>query len=242
MWLTAGLFNIHANIQPNLFKNLKYLIVGGDVVHKDTISKVLRFEEAPTIINGYGPTETSIFALTYTFNKQTFNNFDTSPIGAPINNTTIQILTSFGMLAPFGARGEFAIAGEGVGRYLNLPELEKERFIMHSGQRKFLTGDLVKYDKKSQEIMFEGRSNAQQVKISGNLVSLAEVRNSLSKHPAIKQVEIIIKKLDGLNKLIAFYTLNEKATEPTNQVLRDFLNKSLPSYMIPAFYCQSILF
>lgn len=236
MWLTAGLFNSLAEINPKLFNSLKYLMVGGDVVYKDTVAKILKFKNSPTIINGYGPTETSIFALTYTFDKQTLKDFDASPIGRPINNTTVKILTAFGMQAPIGAIGELYIAGDGVGSYLNLPELEG-RFINNPEQRAFRTGDLVRYDKKSQEIMFERRANKQQVKINGNLVSLEEVRKNLSKHPAIKQAEIIIKKMDGFNTLIAFFILHEKFAVPTKQEFRDFLNKRLPLYMLPAVYC-----
>ncbi len=195
MWLTAGLFDRHANIQADLFNNLKYLMVGGDIVYKDTISKILKFEKSPIIINGYGPTETSIFALTHTFNKL---NFAKSPIGTPINNTTVKISTLLGRLAPIGAIGELLILGDGVGSYLNLPELEKERFIDNLDKREFLTGDLVRWNLKYRQMMFEGRITKQQVKINGNLVNLEEVRENLSKYPAIKQVKIIIKKLEDL--------------------------------------------
>jgi amino acid adenylation domain-containing protein/FkbH-like protein len=238
MWLTAGLFNIHANIQSDLFNDLKYLMVGGDIVYKDTILKILKHKKAPTIINGYGPTETSIFALTHTFNKQALNKFVTSPIGAPINNTEVQILTPWGSLAPFGAIGELVIRGAGVAKgYLNLSQLEDVRFISDLKSRKYLSGDLVQYDRESEQIMFVGRANEQQVKISGNLVSLAEVRNCLSQHLAIKQVEIIIKEIKGINRLIVFYTLNEVIPKPTTKELRQYLNEKLPSYMIPSFYC-----
>ncbi|MEN9448237.1 MAG: hypothetical protein RJA25_1527, partial [Bacteroidota bacterium] len=242
MWLTAGLFNTLANVKLDLFNSLKYLMLGGDVVYKDTVSKILEFEKSPIIINGYGPTETSIFALTYTFHKQTLKNFVTSPIGIPINNTTLKILTPLGSLAPIGAIGELLISGDGVGSYLNLPELEKERFIGNPEQREFLTGDLVKFDSKYHQIMFVGRANKQQIKINGNLVSLEEVRKNLSRHPAIKQTEIIIKKLDGFNQIIAFYILHENVTKPTNLEFRNFLKESISSYMFPALYCQVEIF
>ncbi len=242
MWLTAGLLNILANVKLDLFNSLKYLMVGGDVVYKDTISKILEFKKSLIVINGYGPTETSIFALTYTFEKQTLNNFETSPIGTPINNTTIQILTPFGTLTPFGGIGELSIEGDGVGRgYLNLPELEKEKFIGDLEKRNYLTGDLVKYATKDPQIMFIGRANTQQVKINGNLVLLEEVRNCLSQHPNIKQVELLIINLDNTNRLVAFYTLdspNEKLIKSPRTEFQNHLGKSLPAYMFPTFYIK----
>jgi amino acid adenylation domain-containing protein/FkbH-like protein len=233
MWLTAGLFNLHANSHPNLFAALNYLIVGGDVVHKDAVSKVLSCEDAPTIINGYGPTETSIFALIHTFNKQELDKLATSPIGSPINNTKIQILTPWGNLAPFGAIGELLIAGMGVASYID-PELEKGRFIGALESREYLTGDLVQYHSESKQIMFVGRANEQQVKINGNLVLVEEIRRACLEHKAVKQAEVIIQKTKRTNRLIVFYTLNEeKFNNLTHKEWQAFLTQKLPSYMIP---------
>jgi amino acid adenylation domain-containing protein/HAD superfamily phosphatase (TIGR01681 family) len=240
MWLTAGLFDVHANNQPDLFKNLKYLMVGGDVVYKDTISKVLNVEKYPVIVNGYGPTETSIFALTYTFDKQTLSNFNSSPVGLPINETNVEILTPFGTLTPLGGIGTLSVTGQGVGSYLNLPKLESLRFT-GTEKRSYLTGDLVMYSTKDPQIMFVGRENEQQVKIRGNLVSVEEVRACLLKYKGINQVEVLIKKIDEENQLVAFYNLdaqNDKVIRPTDQNLYDHLSKSLAPYMIPKFYIE----
>lgn len=240
MWLTARVFDFHTKKQPDLFKNLKYLMVGGDVVYKDTISKVLNVEKYPVIVNGYGPTETSIFALTYTFDKQTLSNFNSSPVGLPINETTVEILTPFGTLTPLGGIGMLSVKGQGVGSYLNLPKVESLRFT-GTEKRSYLTGDLVKYTTKDPQIMFVGRENEQQVKIRGNLVSVEEVRACLLKYKGINQVEVLIKKIDEENQLVAFYNVdaqNDKVIRPTDQNLYDHLSKSLAPYMIPKFYIE----
>lgn len=242
MWLTAGLFDSHANNQPDLFKDLKYLMVGGDVVHKDTILKVLNFEEAPTIINGYGPTEASIFVLTHTFNKQTINDHNSTLIGLPINETNVEIVTPFGTKTPFGGIGELYIGGNGVAKgYLNPSELLENRFTGATGKRKYQTSDLVKYTTKDSQIMFMGRTDKQQIKINGNLVALEEIRHCLSLHPNIKQVEVLVTKIGNVNKLVAFYTsnsINKKNIESANKMFHSFLNESLPAYMFPSFYIQ----
>jgi|GEM_PF-3009394 len=237
MWLTAGLFDSHANNHPDLFKDLKYLMVGGDVVHKDTILKVLNFEEAPIIINGYGPTEASIFTLTHTFNKQTINDHNSTLIGLPINETEVEIITALGSKTPLGGIGELFVKGWGVAKgYLNAQLLEK-RFA----GGKFQTRDLVKCITKDPQIMFMGRSDNKQIKINGNLVALEEIRHCLSLHPDIKQVEVLVTKIGNVNKLVAFYTsnsMNKKSIESTNKMFHSLLSKSLPAYMFPSFYIQ----
>jgi amino acid adenylation domain-containing protein len=235
MWLTAGLFDSYANTQPDIFatKHLKTLMVGGDVVYIDTVSKVLNFTDAPTILNGYGPTEGSIFLSTHTFNKQTINNYNTAPIGSPINNTTVSINTFLGELAPKGAIGELLIRGEGVAKgYLN-SALNKDRFTGDLDNKSYHTGDLVKYNTEDSQIMFIRRVDTQQVKINGNLVALEEIRSCLSRHPDIKQVEVsVIEK-----QIVAFYTLksSNKKFIP-NEEFQKYLSKSLPDYMFPKFY------
>ncbi len=233
MWLTAGLFDSFANAQPDIFNHLKCLMVGGEAVHINTVLSALNFTGAPSIINGYGPTETSIFALTYTFNKQTINNYNSAPIGLPINETEVEIVTRFGELAPLGAIGEIVISGAGVAKgYLN-SALDKDRFTGKLG-KSYLTGDLGKYTTNNPQIMFMGRADTQQVKINGNLVALEEIRNCLSRHSAIKQVEI---GLFSNKQIVAFYILKSSDIKfiPTEEFQRH-LRKSLPDYMLPKFY------
>lgn len=243
MWLTSGLFELHANNQPGMFatKDLKTLMVGGDVVHKDAVLKVLSFKEAPTIISGYGPTEASIFVLTHVFSKQTINAYNTTLIGSPINETEIEIITLFGSKAPLGAIGELVVKGKGVAKgYLN-SMLNKDRFIGELDNRSYQTGDLVKYTTKDPQVMFVGRKDTQQVKINGNLVALEEVRSCLLRHPAVEQVKVLVTNINGISQLVAFYTLkfvNMKFIKSANEEFHDYLIKSLPAYMFPTFYRQ----
>ena len=245
MWLTAGLFDSHANNQPDLFKNLRYLMVGGDVVHKDTVLKVLNHPEAPIIINGYGPTEASIFVLTHTFNKLNINNYNTTLIGSPINETTVDVLTPFGTQAPLGGIGELFVRGEGVAKgYLNLSS-DKNSFTGELGNRNYRTGDLVKYTMSDSQIMFMGRVDTQQDKILGNLVAREEVRNCLSLHPAVKQVEVLFTNIGRASQLVAFYTLkseSKKFIKSANEEFHEYLINRLPAYMIPTFYIQLDVF
>ncbi|MFM2321867.1 MAG: hypothetical protein RLZZ225_20 [Pseudomonadota bacterium] len=251
MWLTAGLFHHYAYNQPDLFKQLSYLLVGGDAIDKQAVQDVLKVAgEAPLrIINGYGPTETSIFALTYTFDLATLNQYDKAPVGRPINNTTVEVLTQFRQLVPIGGAGQLYIGGEGLAEgYLKLPDIAKKCFISDEKMlesRKYKSGDLVKWSVNcleglSPEIIFLQRvNNEQRVKIQGNLVFVDEIKNVFLRQPSIKQAEILINEHDKNKFLLAFYTVKENLTKlPTSQDLYDYLHNKLPHYMIPAFYKQ----
>lgn len=241
MWLTAGLFNSLANNQPDLFKDLKYLMVGGDIVHKETILKVLNLNQSPTIINGYGPTEASIFALTHTFDKQTINNHNTTLIGLPINETEVGIVTPFGTPAPLGGVGELVIKGAGVAKGYLDSSLDKNRFTGELDNKCYKTGDLVKYSLSDLQIMFMSRADTQQVKINGNLVAIEEVRSCLSRNHYISQVEILVKNFTGTNQLIAVYTLKDSVQKSNKSIIKEFreyLSKHLPAYMHPSFYVR----
>ncbi len=241
MWLTTGLFNSLANNQPDLFKNLKYLMVGGDVVHKETILRVLNLNQSPIIINGYGPTEASIFTLTHTFDKRTINNYNTTLIGSPINETEVEIVTLLGTKTPLGGIGKLIIKGPGIAAgYFNSPKLQN-RFTSNPGNRSYETGDLVKYSLTDLQIMFMSRADTRQVKINGNLVEIEEVISWLSRNKYISQVEIVVKNIAGINQLIAVYTLKDLSQKFNKSIIkefRDYLSDHLPAYMHPSFYVQ----
>jgi amino acid adenylation domain-containing protein/FkbH-like protein len=251
MWLTAGLFHHYAYNQPDLFKQLNYLLVGGDVIDKQAVQRVLEAqkERSLCIVNGYGPTETSIFALTYTFDLARLNQYDKAPVGRPINNTTVEVLTQFRQLVPIGGVGQLYIGGEGLAEgYLKLPDIEKKCFISDEKMlesRKYKSGDLVKWSVNcleglSPEIIFLQRvNNEQRVKIQGNLVFVEEIKNVFLQQPSIKQAEILINEHDKNKFLLAFYTVKENITKlPSRKDLYDYLHNKLPHYMIPAFYKQ----
>lgn len=237
IWVTAGMVEAYINNQPDAFSTeyLITLMLGGDRVHLETLLKILYFSRSLTIVNGFGPTEAAIFVLSCVISGiEKLENCNTVPIGSPINETTLKIITPFGTLTPLGGIGELVVSGEGVAKgYVN-KSLNKDRFIKGS----YHTGDLVKYTKELQ-VTFIGRKDTQQIKVNGNLVALEEVRSCLSRYPAIKQVEVSACNIGEINQLVAFYTLKSaNAKAITNEEFHKHLSKSLPFYMFPKFFKQ----
>ena len=104
-----------------------------------------------TILNEYGPTESTVCS---TFKRYEPGVLNTN-IGKPVANIATYILDAYLQPVPVGVIGELYIGGESLGRgYLNRPELTTERFITNpfkisalggKNSRIYKTGDLVRY-------------------------------------------------------------------------------------------------
>ena len=231
-WFTSGLLNhlVEANI--NIFKSLKTILVGGDKLSYQHIKKLKNLYPELKLINGYGPTESTTFALTYTIN----NLVRDIPIGIPISNTQVYILDSNHNLLPKGVIGEICISGDGLARgYLNRPELTQEKFIPHpfiKGQKLYKTGDLGKLLLDG-NIEFGGRKDYQ-VKIRGYRIELGEIENAILELDKIGQCAVLAKEDKGHNEyLVAYYTCEEAFDKET---IKLNLAQSLPDYMLPQYF------
>jgi acyl carrier protein len=140
---------------------------------------------------------------------------------------------------PIGIPGELCVGGAGVGRgYLKRPELTAERFIPNpfdpgGGERLYRSGDRVRY-LPNRDIEYLGRIDAQ-VKIRGFRIELGEIEATLSQHPGVRDVAVVLREDESTEKRLVAYVV---ATEPSPTVseLNGFLRQKLPEYMIPASF------
>jgi amino acid adenylation domain-containing protein len=245
MWLTVGLFNQAAAMLAPIFPQLKTLIVGGDALDPAVIAQVLRNNPPQQLINGYGPTETTTFAATYTI-KEVEGDSSNIPIGRPIANTRIYLLDAHGQPVPLGVAGEMYIGGAGVARgYLHRPDLTAERFLTDPfstvpNARMYKTGDLARYLPDG-NLVFLGR-NDHQVKIRGFRIEPGEIEARLTEHPAVREAVVLAREdVTGDKRLVAYIVPTpHEGMDPTEIVatLRTHLNGVLPEYMVPAAFVQ----
>lgn len=222
-------------------QGMQKLITAGEVAPIEKIGEYLEFG---TYFNAYGPTETSICGTIFKLEKKQRIEFKRLPIGKPIPNTSIYLLSDAHELLPVNLIGEICIGGPGLARgYLNQPELTNEKFIENPfkpGERIYKTGDLGKWLPDG-NIEFVGRKD-DQIKIRGYRVELGEIEQALLNNNAIQQVVVVVVDNNGENDLVAYVTANTLApssttVEPFNaEVLRSFLSALLPEYMIPTHF------
>ena len=241
LWLTVGLFNQYARAMTESFSQLRYLIVGGAALDPGVIAQAHRDGPPRHLVNGYGPTETTTFAITHEI-KEVPERVKSIPLGGPISNTQVYILDASGQPAPVWVAGEIYIGGAGVAQgYLNRPEMTAERFLPDpfSGKpdvRLYKTGDLGRWLPEGR-IEFLGR-NDYQVKIRGFRVELGEIEAHLGSHPAVRQCVVVAHQDEGTEKRLAAYLVCEAETAPSDRELRGHLAGRLPDYMLPSRFVR----
>lgn len=190
--------------------------------------------QPPRLINLYGPTEATVDVTYHEVDVKQRAEIDSVPIGVPINNTAIRIVSQHGIRVPIGVAGELQIGGVQLARgYLNRPELTAERFIIDkrdANTRWYRTGDLAAWSDEG-SILYLGRIDGQ-VKIRGNRIELGEVKSALLGLPGVRNAEVLVGDDATRGKhLVGIYVADGDIDE---RGIRQQLAQALPAVMIPA--------
>ncbi|WP_437733786.1 amino acid adenylation domain-containing protein [Sorangium sp. So ce1335] len=214
-------------------KELK-ILVGGEALPRELADALV--DRAASVWNLYGPTETTIYSCGHPIAKGP----GPVPIGRPIANTRVYVLSDRLHPLPVGIPGELYIGGAGLARgYHRRPDLTAERFVddpfaAEPGGRMYRTGDLVKWLPDG-TLEFLGRLD-HQVKIRGFRIELGEIESVLGAHPAVGQAVVVAREdRRGDRRLVAYLTARGSGA-PTPGELRAHLKEKLPEYMIPSAF------
>ncbi|WP_346940202.1 amino acid adenylation domain-containing protein [uncultured Clostridium sp.] len=214
--------------------SIKVLICGGEPLPKPMKEKVIKL--GYNLYNCYGPTETSVDAIT---TKCVRDN--EVIIGKPIANTKVYIINGDMQLLPINIPGELCISGDGLAiGYLNKPDLTEEKFIENpfidekhkSSIRMYRTGDIARWLPDG-NIEFLGRID-NQVKIRGFRIELGEIENRLLQYEGIDETTVIIREREDGEKYLCAYVISHKHID--SRKLRIYLKESLPENMIPSYF------
>ncbi|MCX5400296.1 non-ribosomal peptide synthetase [Streptomyces sp. NBC_00102] len=231
--VTAGLFRVMAEEQPECFAGVKVVITGGDIVSPVAVRRVL--EHCPDLLvrSNYGPTETTLFATSAPWRKASEVPAPV-PIGRPLDGMAAHVLDASLTPVPVGVTGELYLSGTGLARgYLNRPDLTAERFVADpfgpAGSRMYRTGDRVRWTADGL-IDFVGRAD-EQVKIRGFRIELPEIESVLAAFPGVRQVSVIAREDRPGDKRLVGYVVGD--TEIDLDALDRHARRALPDYMVP---------
>ncbi|MGV3772896.1 MAG: non-ribosomal peptide synthetase [Verrucomicrobiales bacterium] len=238
LFLTTALFNQLAHEVPGVFQSVKQLLFGGEAVDPKWVRAVLEYQPPRRLLHVYGPTENTTFS-TWHLVKEVAEGAQTIPIGKPIANSSAYILDKNLNPVPAGVPGEVYTGGDGLARgYLHRPEVTAEKFVPNPfgpvGSRLYKTGDLGKFTPNG-EIEFVGRID-HQVKIRGFRIELGEIESALARHPNVSNAIVLVREdIPGEKRLVGYLTPKTKPAPATTE-LREYLNQSLPDYMVPTAF------
>jgi len=205
---------------------IKVFDVGAEAFPPALYDKIRTVNPDAYIMNGYGPTETTISCT-----MKVITDSKNITIGAPNGNVQVYVVDKENKILPDGETGELVVAGLGVGRgYINLPEKTAEVFISLNGERAYKTGDLAKITPEG-EIEFFGRID-NQIKLRGLRIELGEIEEVINSYEGI--ITSITVPVD--NKYLCCYFMADR--EISSEALSDYASESLAHYMVPDVFIQ----
>ncbi|KAJ6112792.1 hypothetical protein N7512_008116 [Penicillium capsulatum] len=208
-------------IDPPSVPSLNILVCGGEKISQEVINK---WAGSVKLFNGYGPTETCVFA---TIDTEVSSHRDPGRIGYGIPSTLTWIVDAenHDRLAPLGVVGELALEGPALAReYLKNPEKNAECFIENpvwikdfksgvtSPRRIYKTGDLCYYNPDG-SVEYISRKD-HQVKLHGQRMELGEIEHRLQIDELVRHAVVILPREGPLKqRLVSVLSLNKIAAD-----------------------------
>ncbi|WP_344639872.1 amino acid adenylation domain-containing protein, partial [Kitasatospora cystarginea] len=219
-----------ATLDPAQVPTLRGLITGGEACPPEVTA---RWSAGRTMLNAYGPTESTVCATL----SRPLTGAVNAPIGRPITGTRAYVLGPGLQPVPAGVPGELYLAGDGLARgYLGRSGLTAERFLAdpfgEPGSRMYRTGDLARWNRDG-ELVFAGRAD-DQVKVRGYRIELGEIEAALTRHPAVARATVVVREDRPGDKRLVGYAVPEDTATADPVELRAHLAAALPEYMVPA--------
>ncbi|MEY1674250.1 amino acid adenylation domain-containing protein [Gordonia sp. ABKF26] len=222
-----------ASMDPADVPSLRALAVGGEAYGTDLVR---RWSPGRTMINVYGPTETTII----TTGSRSLTPNTPLTIGTPNNGVGALVLDDRLHPVPPGVTGDLYLTGVQLTRgYHRRPGLTAVRFVpapmvtgpRFAGQRMYRTGDLVRWTGDG-ELVYVGRSDTQ-VQVRGFRIELGEIDDALAAEP---DVDFAVTLVDGTGTqaILRSYVTATRGSDPEPADLRRRVGRRLPRHMVPA--------
>ncbi|EME89457.1 uncharacterized protein MYCFIDRAFT_213678 [Pseudocercospora fijiensis CIRAD86] len=242
-------------LDPATMPTVKHAIIMGDKVSKEELTS---WAAQVKVWHGYGPSECSAAAMSWEVPYPMPENMQVS-IGKGAGQVTwIVDPANYDQLCPIGTVGELFLEGPLVGPgYLQNEEATRAAFIdspkwlsegsrSSSGRRGvvYRTGDLVKYDIGSGNIIFVGRKDFQ-VKHHGKRLELGEVEHQVLKCLATRNVscllaaELVVPDVTRRPIVVVFLQMDGSAWESLRDHLGGLVQEladQLPAHMLPGTF------
>lgn len=211
------------------YEHVRLIATSGEQLTLSLVKKVRKLFGEVEIYNIYGNTETND-ALSYKI-PLNIEELKEIPIGKPYDYVIPLIMD----------QDTNSFIEEGIGELVLYSETMMTGYLHEDASKTFLqpnnsqidkfypTGDIVK--KINDTFYYLGRKD-DRVKINGNRVYLNQIKEVLSLHEHIEEVEILTKEISGINKIVAVIKAKKRISLLT---IKKYCSEHLPSYAIPSY-------
>ncbi|MFD2685535.1 amino acid adenylation domain-containing protein [Streptomyces phyllanthi] len=216
-------------------------MLGGEAVPLGLAAGLSEVAGDRVVVNHYGPTETTVGVLTARLGSVGVAA-GVVAVGRPLPGSRVYVLDGSLRPVPVGVVGELFVGGVQVARgYGNRSALTAERFVadpfVADGSRLYRTGDRVRWTAAGQ-VEFLGRADGQ-VKVRGYRIEPGEVEAALAAHPGVQTAVAVADGQGADRRLVAYLVpVGGGAGAPGAAVLREFLQRRLPEFMIPSVFVE----
>jgi D-alanine--poly(phosphoribitol) ligase subunit 1 len=209
---------------------LRHSLFCGEALYADITAEWQQCVPNALIQNVYGPTEATIFCLTYDCNKTIKQYNEMVCIGKPMKNVGTIAVNEHNKPVPQGEKGELCLSGYQVTQgYINNPTKNAEAFFDYEGERYYRTGDIVYMDTNG-DYMYCGRVDYQ-VKVKGGFrVELNEVEAHARHYTQLSGV-VAVAPVNNIG--IAQIHLYLEGFDGSVEDVHAYLKTQMPDYMLP---------
>jgi len=234
-------------------------ILGGEVLHLNTVTQLSRVFCNAIIMNHYGPTEAVVGCV---LNKEVMHEARSrqalaqtggkAPIGRPMDNVHLYVVDKHGALTLPGAIGELMVSSSRLSSgYLNDERMTSEKFVSTTlpnqlSAQAYKTGDLVRWLPNG-NLDFIGRQD-DQVQLRGFRIELGDIDAALKTLADVRESTAVIKQLSETKHCLVAFIVPKEAVcgeddlsvqQKKGQLIkgyREYLSRKLPDYMVPSVF------
>jgi amino acid adenylation domain-containing protein len=237
VFLTTSLFHLIVEEDLTAFAGLHTVVAGGEKMSAAHAGQFLHAWPDLRLVNGYGPVESAVFALTH--DVRPVDQDGDIPLGLPVPRTQVMLMRrgeQIGERCAPDEVGEICIAGDGLAiGYIGDAGLTAEKFVtaVIDGRpvRLYRTGDLGRLG-ADEVVHFHGRLD-RQVKIRGHRLEPAGIEHLAGEVPGVRRCVVLTQRNETADTtgLTMFYL--PTSGHPTEPELTTALRAGLPAYSVP---------